>query len=99
VSAWLTVRVQPGARRAGVRGRLADGTLKLGVLAPAEAGRANRALVKLLSELLDVGTGQVRLKRGAGARAKTLEIEGLEPAELERRIARALERQKGERGG
>lgn len=87
----LAVRLQPGARRAGVRGRLADGTLQLAVSAPAEDGRANRALIALVCERLALRPRQVRLVRGHGSRAKTLEIEGLTPDELERRVRRLVE--------
>ena len=89
MSARLAVRVQPGAKRAGVRGRRADGTLELAVTAPPEDGRANRAVVELLCELLDRKPRQVRLVRGAAARIKWFEIEGLSEAELERRARSA----------
>jgi len=87
MTATLAVRLQPGARRAGVRGRMADGTLQLAVTAPPEDGRANRALCELVSTLLGVKPRQVQLARGASSRAKVLEIEGLEQAELDRRVA------------
>lgn len=99
MSAWLTVRLQPGARRAGVRGRMADGTLQLAVTAPPEGGRANRALIELVCELLDVRPRQVRLARGAAARAKKLEIDGLTADQLERRVARVLAERNEDHGG
>src|SRR5689334_25378665 len=43
----ISVRVQPGARRTALLGRLADGTWKLAVTAPPEGGRANDAVVEL----------------------------------------------------
>lgn len=95
MSVRLAVRVQPGAKRAGVKGRAADGTLQLAVTAPPEDGRANRTMVKLLCEVLDLKPRQVRLVRGAAARTKWLEIEGVSAAELERRVAEAV----GERNG
>jgi uncharacterized protein (TIGR00251 family) len=91
MTATLAVRLQPGARRAGVRGKLADGTLQLAVTAPPEDGRANRALLELVGELLDVKLRQVRLARGASSRAKVLEIDGLTQDELERRVRALLE--------
>ena len=86
----LAVRVHPGARSEGLAGRLADGTLKLAVRAAAEGGRANRAATALLARLLGVRPAQVVVVRGAAARSKQVEIEGVERAELERRIERAL---------
>ena len=44
MSVRLRVRVHPGARRPGLVGRLADGSVKLAVAEPPEGGRANRAV-------------------------------------------------------
>jgi len=86
----LAVRVQPGARRAGLAGRLADGTWKLAVTAPPADGRANAAVVELVADVLGLRARQVRLVKGMGSRSKTIEIDGLEAAEIERRLAAAL---------
>lgn len=99
MSARIALRVQPGARRAGLKGRMADGTIQIAVSAPPEGGKANRAVIEALSELLGVKSRQLKVVRGLGSRGKTVEIEGVEPAEIERRIARAcaaLERDDGE---
>ncbi|MFI5372488.1 MAG: DUF167 domain-containing protein [Candidatus Eisenbacteria bacterium] len=88
--ARLVVRVQPGARGDGLVGRLADGTLKLRVTAPPEGGRANRAVETLLAAVLGVRLAQVRVTRGAGSRAKTIEIDGLDDAAVAARIETAL---------
>jgi uncharacterized protein len=82
----LPVRAQPGARKSGVLGEQA-GALKLAVTAPAEDGRANKALVEILRELLDLKRSQVELLRGETSREKRFLIRGLEKTELERRIA------------
>ena len=49
MAARITVRVHPGARREGLRGRLADGALKVDVSAPPEDGRANAAVCALIA--------------------------------------------------
>jgi uncharacterized protein (TIGR00251 family) len=87
----LSVRVQPGARREALVGWLEDGTLKLAVAAPPEGGRANRAVEALLAAALDVKVRQVTVTRGLSSRAKTIEIEGLAPDEVQRRLAARLE--------
>jgi uncharacterized protein (TIGR00251 family) len=86
----LSVRVQPGARREALVGWLADGTLKLAVAAPPEGGRANRAVEALLAAALGLRARQVTVRRGATSRAKTVEIEGLAPEEVQRRLAARL---------
>ena len=88
--ARLSVRVQPGARRVALVGRLESGEWKLAVTAPPEDGRANDAVVELLAELLGVKRRQVSVARGHSSRGKQVEIEGLGDAEAERRLAAAL---------
>lgn len=92
----LAVRVQPGARREALVGWLEDGTLKLAVAAPPEGGRANRAVEALLAGALGLKGRQVRVTRGLSARAKTVEIEGLEPDEVQRRLAARLGTEKAD---
>ena len=98
MSARLAVRVHPGARRAGLAGWMDDGALKLAVAAPPEGGRANEAVVELLADTLGVARRQVRVTRGGSARAKTVEIDGLDEAEVRRRVDAALRMAKGRDG-
>lgn len=85
----LAVRAQPGARKAGVLGEQA-GALKVAVTAPPEGGRANKALVEALREMLGLKRSQVELRSGATSRDKTFLIRGLTRAELERRLSALL---------
>ncbi len=98
MNARLAVRVHPGARRAGVAGWMDDGTLKVAVTAPPADGRANRAVVELVADMVGVPRRQVTIARGAASRTKWLEIEGLEEAEVRRRVDAALQRRKGDDG-
>jgi len=59
------------------------------VTAPAEGGRANDAVVRLLAEAVDVPRRQVALVSGHTAREKVVELRGLEADEVERRLAGA----------
>lgn len=88
--ARLRVRVQPGARREGLVGRLESGEWKLAVVAPPEDGRANDAVTELLARLLGVKRRQVAVVRGHASRAKQVEVEGLATGEAEVRLAAAL---------
>jgi uncharacterized protein (TIGR00251 family) len=85
----LSVRAQPGARRAGVVGEQA-GALKVAVTAPPEEGRANKALVETLREELGLKRSQVELFSGETSRDKRFLIRGLSRAELEVRVAALL---------
>jgi uncharacterized protein (TIGR00251 family) len=87
-STRVRIRVSPGARRGGVAGRVGE-VWKLRVTAPAEGGRANDAVVRLLADTVDVPRRQVALVSGHTAREKVVELEGVEAAEVERRLAGA----------
>jgi uncharacterized protein YggU (UPF0235/DUF167 family) len=99
MTAGLAVRVQPGARRAGLKGWAEDGSLRLAVAARPEGGRANRAVEELLAEVLDVPRRAVSVTRGAASRSKWIEIRGLDADEVKRRIGRRLEREGEADGG
>jgi uncharacterized protein (TIGR00251 family) len=77
----LSVRAQPGARKAGVVGEQA-GALKVAVTAPPEDGRANQALTELLRDWLSLKRSQVELAGGANNRNKQFLIRGVTPDEL-----------------
>ncbi len=57
-----------------------DGALRVRVGAPAVAGAANTALVRLIAAELDLARGQVRLVAGASGRQKLIVVEGIDPA-------------------
>jgi uncharacterized protein YggU (UPF0235/DUF167 family) len=84
----LRVKVQPRARRAGLKGvaPAADGPrLRLAVVEPPEDGRANRAACATLAAALGVPQSAVEVVQGAAAREKTLRVAG-DPAALAARI-------------
>ncbi len=89
-TARLRVRVAPGARRTRVVGRHGDGW-KLAVAAPPERGRANDAVVELLASALHVPRRDVSVVSGHAAREKIVELAGLAPDEIDRRLASAVE--------
>jgi len=60
------------------------------VAAPPERGRANAALVDLLAATLEVPRGSVRVVAGATGRAKVVEVDSLDPREVERRLERKV---------
>lgn len=55
--------------------------------APVE-GAANAAVERLIAEALGIPKSRVQVARGATARIKTVEIDGLDDAEVERRLGR-----------
>jgi uncharacterized protein (TIGR00251 family) len=96
VEAVLTrvrLRVAPGATRAGVVGRHGE-AWKVRVTAPAEGGRANDAVVRLVADTLTLPRRSVTLVSGHSARDKIVELAGVEPEEIERRFASAAGRER-----
>ena len=69
-------------------GRHGDGW-KVRVAAAPERGRANEAVLDLLAQTLALPRSQVRLVSGLTSRDKIVELAGLPPEEIERRLASA----------
>jgi len=84
----ITVRLTPRASSDGIDGWDSDGkgrpVLKVRVRAVPVDGKANAALIALMAKTLDVPRSRVILAGGETARLKTLDIDGLDAAGLER---------------
>jgi uncharacterized protein (TIGR00251 family) len=83
--ARLTVKVHPRAKRSAIAGRLGD-AWKLDLAAPPVDGKANDECVRFFAELCGVARSRVRIVKGATARMKVVEIEGVAQGELEARL-------------
>jgi len=94
VSTRLRLRVSPGAARASVVGRFGD-AWKVRVAAAPEGGRANEAVVRLLAETLAVPRDAVTLVSGHGGRDKIVELIGIGPSQIERRLTSAAGKERG----
>jgi uncharacterized protein (TIGR00251 family) len=84
----VQLRVAPGAKKPGIVGRHGD-AWKLRVAAPPEHGKANDAVLDLLAATLEVPRASVTLVSGGGSRNKIVELTGIGPEEIERRLATA----------
>jgi len=73
--ARLLIHLTPSASREAVLGRHGD-AIKVAVTSPAEKGKANSALVKLIARELNVPGSAVRIVAGATKRRKVLAIDG-----------------------
>jgi uncharacterized protein len=58
---------------------VADGVLKVRVMAPAVEGAANTSLIRLLADELGIARRDVRIVAGATSRQKLVVVEGIEP--------------------
>jgi uncharacterized protein len=86
----LRLRVVPGATRPGVVGRHGD-AWKVRVTAPAEAGKANAAVISLLAGALDVPRRRISVTSGHSSRDKVVALEGLSSEAADVLLAEAAE--------
>lgn len=88
------MRLSPKASRAGVAGVAVDAEgrayVRLRVSAPAQDGRANAALLKLLAKEWGVARSRLRIVGGEHDRRKTIHLAG-DPSDLSKKLQRWTE--------
>ena len=77
----LEAKVVPGSSRTEIVGWLGT-ALKIKVAAPPEKGKANKAVTKLLSELLQLNQECIAIVQGSSSQRKVIEIAGITPEQL-----------------
>ena len=81
----LPVRAHPGARRNEIRG-VQDGMLKVSVTQAPEKGKANKAVIELLSKKLGLKKSQIELLSGDTSHQKKFLLRGVSSADLAKQI-------------
>ena len=76
----IDLKVVPGARRDMIAGMLGT-RFKVRVSSPPEGGRANQAMVRTISEHLEVAAADIELIRGRTTPLKTIHVRGLDADE------------------
>ncbi|MEO1128502.1 MAG: DUF167 domain-containing protein [Planctomycetota bacterium] len=84
----LRVKAVPGARRDEIAGVLGE-RLKIRISAPAEGGKANKAICALLAKTLGVRAGDVQIVAGASRPEKTVRIDALDAGEVTDRLTQS----------
>jgi uncharacterized protein YggU (UPF0235/DUF167 family) len=87
--AVLPVRAKPGAKFDGLVDEH-NGALRVAVTAAPEGGKANEALIAVLSDALNVKKSRIALLSGETSRSKRFLIAGIDPNDLLDRIEAAL---------
>ena len=80
--ARITVKVQPRAKTTALGEKIGD-AYKLRVAAPPVDGKANEACIRFFAGRLSVAPSAVRIVQGLSSRTKVVEIEGIDPAQVE----------------
>lgn len=70
----INIRVLPRSSKNQVIGELADGTLKIKLMAAPVDGKANEELVKLLADYFQVSKNRVEIIRGLKSKNKVVQI-------------------------
>ena len=86
--ASLRLKVTPSASRDVVVGWQGD-VLRVRVRAPAQRGKANDAVLRLLADALGVERRRLRIVRGETSRQKVVSVDGLDKAEIRARLTSA----------
>ena len=84
--ATISVKVVPGSSRDRIAGVLGD-CLKIATAAPAEKGRANRAVAAILAKALGVGAKDVELVSGTTSPRKEFIVTGLTAGHVRNKLA------------
>jgi uncharacterized protein YggU (UPF0235/DUF167 family) len=85
----LPVKAHAGARKNALRGEQA-GALAVSVTQAPEKGKANKAIIALLADALELRKSQIELLSGETTPLKRFLVRGVAQADLARRIEQAL---------
>ena len=72
----LQIKVIPSSSKDCIVGWL-ENTLKIKVKAPADKGKANKAVIKLLEGNLELAKGSISITNGTTSGNKIIEIDGI----------------------
>jgi uncharacterized protein (TIGR00251 family) len=78
----LKIRVTPRAKRDEVYTILGDGTVKVRLTAPPVEGKANKALIKYFSGILEIPRSRIEILSGFKSRNKLVHIQGMDSVEI-----------------
>ncbi|MGH9668862.1 MAG: DUF167 domain-containing protein [Terriglobales bacterium] len=87
--ATFSVRVHPRARKNAITGILGN-ALKLSLIAPPVEGRANDAVIEVISEVLRLPRSSVTIAAGHRSRNKVVRVNGITADTLRQRLEQIL---------
>jgi uncharacterized protein (TIGR00251 family) len=86
----IEIRLKPNARQNSID-RGDNGVLQVRVNAPPVEGKANAALIELLSDTLNIPKSRISIKRGAASRNKVVAVLGMTKDEALRRFSPGMD--------
>jgi uncharacterized protein (TIGR00251 family) len=89
MSCIIEIQLKPNARRNRVL-KIEGACVHVSVAAPPVEGKANKALVEYLADVLNTRKSAIDIVRGAASRRKALQIAGMQRAEVLDKLASSL---------
>ena len=86
--ARIAVKVQPRARETALMESV-GGAYRLRLATPPVDGKANEACIRFFAARFGVAPSAVRIVQGLSSRMKVVEIDGIDPAQVERILGHA----------
>ena len=85
---WIVhnIHVIPGSKLNQVTGYMDDGSLKIRIKSKPIEGRANKELIKYLSDILEVKESEIEICSGKTSRNKIVRIWNIDKACLQKKI-------------
>ncbi len=77
----LNVVVQAGAHSSEIKGLHGD-RLKIKTSVPAQDGKANKELIRMLARELNLSKSRISIRRGQKSRQKTIDIADVSPGDI-----------------
>ena len=81
----LQIKVIPSSSRDAIAGWL-EHSLKIKVQAPAEKGKANKAVIGLLEKTLELPRGSIEISSGSTSTRKTVEINSEDDSQINKKL-------------
>ena len=88
--AALAVHITPRARRNEIVEFSVDGSIKIRLRSPNEAGELNASLVAYLAKVLKIKPGNIEVVAGADSLSKLVSVIGLDAEDAQKRILEKL---------
>lgn len=82
----ITIRVTPRMAKNEIYDILDDGTVKIRLTAPPVEGKANKELIKFLSQILDVPASSIEIIAGQTGHDKLVSILNLNSEQVQQKI-------------
>lgn len=88
--AAIAIRVTPRAPKNEIVQVMGDGTIKIRLTAPPVDGKANKELIKFLSEVLDVPKSKIEIIAGKTSRDKLISILDEDADVVQKKILKSI---------